>query len=71
MPIETKTERELQIVREFLVREIRDAKRWSAVIEAKDALFRVLLRANSMIEEEKQHQGYLDMGSCQAPEKGT
>jgi len=42
---------ERDLICEALVREIRDASRWSAVVEAWDALLKVRRMANSRIEE--------------------
>ena len=45
-------ENEYQLVREALVREIRDAKRWSVVVEAWEALLSVKQQAKSLINEQ-------------------
>lgn len=39
------------LIREALVREMRDAQRWSAIKDAWDALFKVRLMAQQMKEE--------------------
>ena len=44
-------EKESQLIRESLVREIRDASRWCAVVEAWEALLSVRRTAKSLIEE--------------------
>ena len=45
------------MVREALVREIRDAGRWSAVIEAWDALLKVTRMAKSLQKERDKLSG--------------
>ena len=44
-------EKESQLIREALVREIRDASRWCAAVEAWEALLSVRRTAKSLIEE--------------------
>ncbi len=44
-------EKESQLIREALVREIRDAERWCAVVEAWEALLSVQRKAKSLIAE--------------------
>ncbi len=52
---------ESQLIREALVREIRDADRWSAVIEAWEALLTVRIKADALIQEEETlHGPYTD-----------
>ena len=46
-------EQESQLVREALVREIRDASRWSAVSEAWHALLHVRQMSEELIKEQK------------------
>jgi len=50
-------ESEYQLIREALVREIRDAKRWSAVVEAWDALLSVGRKAKNLIAEQRHLTG--------------
>ena len=54
---------EAQLICEALVREIRDAERWSAVVEAWEALLKVRHMARDM-ERELEHLG---AGATQQP----
>ena len=54
---DAKTQTESQLVREALVREIRDAPRWSAVIEAWHALLSVRRKADALLKEHKVNAG--------------
>lgn len=57
----------LGLIREALVKEIRDAKRWSAIVDAWSALLHVRLRAKSLQEEHailhKEKYETIDKGS--------
>ena len=48
---------EVQLVREALVREIRDATRWVAVVEAWETLLKVIRMAKSLQEERNKFSG--------------
>lgn len=50
----TEFETESQLVREALVREIRDATRWSAIMEAWGALLNTRRKADALISETQQ-----------------
>lgn len=58
---------EASLVREALVREIHEAKRWSAVVEAWQALLKVREMANSIQNErtaqEQCAQGFREWGT--------
>ena len=47
----------LSLIREALVKEIRDATRWSAIIDAWSALLHVRLRAKRLQEERAELDG--------------
>ena len=47
---------EHSLIREALVREIRYARRWSAIVDAWDALQHVNLMAKQMKEEHDRHE---------------
>lgn len=52
---ESKYKKESSLVREALVREIRDADRWMGVMEAWNALLNVRRMAKNLIEERERH----------------
>jgi len=48
-------ETEYQLIREALVREIRDANRWHTVVDAWSALLSVRAMAKSLLDEQRLH----------------
>lgn len=53
------------LVQEELVRQIRNAKRWSAVVEAWEALIKVRWMANNMIKEQEMFESDNPAGSSE------